>query len=255
MKKLLLLPLLLLSAIAGAQKTSGIITYERRLNLNQDQFKGSNLPEGFAEMISKENKILKVLYFTAEASLFENSTEKPKASEYSEGNMMLRSAGQPDEKVFTDIKNKKKTEQKDLMGRLFLIKDEAVPASKWKTTGRQKKILGMACMEAVLIENKADKNAQPVIAWYTTAIPVSSGPEGMGGLPGMILELSLNGTMVFSATRLDAIDSKMIKHIQAPAKGRQVTAKEFERISDEKIKEMQQQFGGSGNVIIRTEKR
>lgn len=258
MKKLLLLPLLLLIACSGkAQQQSGIITYERKLTFNKEELKNSNLPEGFAEMIMEGKKAQKLLYFTPDASLFENNTEvSDKDSEYTDGNMMIRASGwEPDEKVFVDLKNKKRTEQKDLMGKQFLIKDEPLQAAKWKTTGRQKKILGYACMEAVNVEKDADGKENKTTAWYTTAIPVASGPEGVTGLPGMILEILFSENISYTAIKVTALDPKMTNHIKPPVKGKKATAKEFEALSRQKIKEMEQQMESSGPFMIKTERK
>lgn len=258
MKKLLLLPLLLLLACSGkAQQQSGIITYERKLSLSKKDFENSNLPEGFAEMIAQGNKVQKLLYFSPEATLFENNTDVPaNEHEYTEGNMMIRSGGmEPDEKVFVDLKNKKTTEQKDLMGKLFLIKEEPLQTLKWKTTGRQKKIMGFSCLEAVSVSKDSDGKESKTIAWYTTAIPVSSGPEGLSGLPGMILEASLGETITYTAIRVNPPDQKKTGHIKPPVKGKKITAKEFETLSRQKMKELEAQMGGNGPVIIKTERR
>ncbi len=256
MKKLLLFPLLLIACSGKAQQESGTITYERRLSFNKEELKNSNLPEGFAEMIMEGKKTQKVLYYTPDASLFENNTEVPdKESEYTDGNMMIRaSSWEPDEKVFVDLKNKKKTEQKDLMGKQFLIKDEPLPTFKWKTTGRQKKILGYACMEAISVVKDSEGAESKITAWYTTAIPVASGPEGISGLPGMVLEVSLSDNIAYTAIKVNALDAKKISYIQAPVKGKKTTAKEFEALSREKMKEMEAQMGSGGPFIIKTER-
>ncbi|MCY1536558.1 GLPGLI family protein [compost metagenome] len=250
MKKLLLLPLLLMSGLAMAQQTLGMITYERKVFIDKRQFEGSNLPEGLADIIPAEQKSLKTLYFTPDATLYENSTVKiGEVQEYTEGNMMFRAVGaEPDEKVYTDIKNQKKTEQKDLMGKQFIVQSESLPASKWKTTGRQKKILGMPCMEAAMMD---EHGQYQIKAWYTTAIPVSSGPDGMSGLPGMIMELSIGETMLIAAVKIEPMDAKMLTHIKPPIKGKKVTAKEYDAIMQKKLAEMEQQFKGEGNVIFK----
>ena len=253
MKKLLLLPFLLFTTLANAQQTLGKITYENKLFIDKAQFANSNLPEGFADAFPSERKTMKVLYFTPDATLYENGTKSTAdQQEYSEGNMTFRMVEQePDEKVYTDIKGRKKTEQRDLMGKQFLVQSEALPATKWKTTGRQKKILGLPCMESTMMD---ETGKYQIKAWYTTAIPVSSGPEGMSGLPGMIMELSVGERQIITAVKIDSIDAKTLIHIKPPAKGKKVTAAEYDRIEQQKIAEMEQQFKGGGNVIFKVEK-
>jgi len=60
----------------------------------------------------------------------------------------------------------------------------------------------------MLIEMKAETTdtikGQTIHAWFTDAIPMSGGPEGFGGLPGMILEIDINdGDAVTYATSVD----------------------------------------------------
>ncbi|RQO31125.1 hypothetical protein DBR32_10500 [Taibaiella sp. KBW10] len=254
MKKLLVLPFLLLTGIAMAQQTLGMITYESKVFIDKKQLENSNLPAGIADMLPSEKKSMKVLYFTPEATLYENSNMKREESdEYKEGNGMVRIVSQePDEKIYTDLKLQKQTEQKDLMGKMFLVQRTSIPASKWKATGRQKKILGMPCMEATMMD---DSGKYQVMAWYTTAIPVSSGPNGKSGLPGMIMELSIGETMQITAVDINTIDAKMLTKVKEPTKGKKVTDTEFEAIEQKKIAEMQQQFGGNGNVIFKVQGR
>ena len=257
MKRLLILPLILLTGMAAAQQTSGIITYERKLSLDKKNFENSNLPVGFTDML-KEQKSQKVLYFSPDATLYENGKEQA-AEEYSEGNVNVQFKNQEaEEKVFTDIKNNRKTEQKDLMGKQFLIESKLLSSSQWKMTGRQKKILNMPCMEAVMIKNdKAiDGVEQPEItAWYTSSIPVSSGPMGMNGLPGMIMELSIGDNLLFTAVKVDPLDAKKLNHIQAPTKGKKITSEAYHAVAKKKMEELKRKFGGEGNVIFKVEQR
>lgn len=253
MRKLLLLPLLLVNYLAMAQQTIGMITYESKVFINKEQFANSNLPEGLADIIPAEKKSLKVLYFTPDATLYESSSIKPAESqEYTEGNRVFRMVGQePDEKIYLDMKNQKKTEQKDLMGKQFIVQSESLPPSKWKTTGRQKKILGMPCMEATMMDETGKYN---IVAWYTTAIPVSSGPNGINGLPGMIMELSVGDNILITAVKVEPSDAGMLTRIKPPVKGRKVTANEYKQIEQKKLAEMEQQFKGGGHIIIKAKR-
>ena len=66
----------------------------------------------------------------------------------------------------------------------------------------------------------------------------------------MILKLDRNdGEIIIEAknVELKKLDKKAIK---APKKGKKVTQEEFEKIRDEKIKEMEAEMGGGGNRII-----
>ncbi|MNL59368.1 hypothetical protein D3C87_1830940 [compost metagenome] len=103
-------------------------------------------------------------------------------------------------------------------------------------------------MEAAMMD---EHGQYQIKAWYTTAIPVSSGPDGMSGLPGMIMELSIGETMLIAAVKIEPMDAKMLTHIKPPIKGKKVTAKEYDAIMQKKLAEMEQQFKGEGNVIFK----
>lgn len=243
MKAIFLMPVVLLAAPLWAQQTSGTIVYEQIITMD---ISGQNLPEGMAALIPKEQKMEKVLYFSPEATLYENSEKgnDAKKEEYKQDDMEIRiERNMPDEKTYTDIKNKQVVAQKDLMGRLFLVSKDSEPG-KWKFTGRQKKILDLPCMEAVDVSGE-----DTVVAWYTTGIPVQAGPGDISGLPGMVLEANMGKLIHLVAKRIEN-DAEAVKKIKAPTKGKKISAADFEKLQKEKQEEMQKQFGGKGNVII-----
>jgi GLPGLI family protein len=89
-----------------------------------------------------------------------------------------------------------------------------------------------------------------LVAWFTPQIPVATGPGSISGLPGMILKLDRNDgerVVVATSVELKEIEKKTLK---APKKGKKVTQEEFQKIQDEKMKEMEEEFGGSGSRII-----
>ena len=68
------------------------------------------------------------------------------------------------------------------MGKEFLVK-QPLNDFKWKIVMEQKMIKGYPCMKA-----QKEDSLYVVEAWFSSQIPVSSGPKGLYGLPGMILE-------------------------------------------------------------------
>lgn len=245
MKTLILLTATLFSAPAFAQHTAGTIRFEEKITFD---LKSEEIPENMRAFVPKEQKSSKVLYFNAGQSLYENSkaAKEDEPEEYEQGGIKIRmDRNRPDEKVFVDFKTRERVAQRDLMGRMFLVKDNISP-EKWKFTNRQKNILDMPCQEA-WYSNGEDS----VTAWYTTAIPVAGGPRDFAGLPGMILELNLGSTISIKATDVD-YKEEVTQKIKAPTKGKAVTNEEYEKLAKAKQEELQQQFGGKGNVIIKT---
>jgi GLPGLI family protein len=237
------------TVLAVSAQTTGKITYNEKVKL-EIRLEGGD--QTLLNSLPKERTSQGALSFTADAALY----EKVKKAENSDINQTTEDGGQvmikmqePDDKFYLDLKEKKKTEQRDFMGRIFLVESE-MKSQAWKLTEKQKSILNYSCQEATLADTS--KN---VSAWFTSAIPVSAGPNGYANLPGMILEvIEDSGRVVMTAAKVELIaveNSVLIK----PTKGKKVTKPEFEKIVAEKRKEMAEQYGGSGNMIIKIEDR
>jgi len=230
-----------------AQK-SGRIIYEQKSKLNID------IDDEHADAlrdIPKEHITTKELLFDSIASIFQKDPGKNKDeaihNETEKGAMIIR-MDEPDDKMYCDLVGKKRIEQRDFMSRTFLI-EIPFSASNWKLTGNQKKILDYTCQEAILQDTM-----RKVTAWFTPEIPVSTGPNGVCNLPGLVLAAEFKGgEMTFEAksVELTPIDQKKIVR---PKEGKKVTRDEFNTIVMEKQKEMEEQGEGNGNVIIRIKK-
>jgi GLPGLI family protein len=142
----------------------------------------------------------------------------------------------------------------ELMGKVFLIKDNLV-AYDWELTGETKNIGIYTCYKAVyereeesieinmidgeVKEEKVTKKTT-LVAWYTTDVPVSNGPNNYGGLPGLILEVN-DGDLTIVCSEL-VLNPKKVKEIIEPVKGKIVARKKFEDIAKEKTKEMMDRY-------------
>lgn len=240
---------LLLFSAACAQDNNGTVSYNHITRFGDVRLE--EVPAELAAFIPKENTAKATLYFTPQTSLYQTEEEKPKESEYnsSSENIHIKiasSSSSGGQIVYTDLAGKKITEQRSFMGKKFLISG---PSDKlrWKMTGRQKTLLGYPVQEAVAIGDK-----DTITAWFAPGVPVSSGPIGLSGLPGMILEASVGQMTSLVATAVNIGD--VAGKIQAPTKGKQVTNEQFLKIVKEKEEELNQESGGHGSrkVIIRT---
>jgi len=245
MKKLIVALLISLPFLIMAQ-TQGVIQYEETISLQID------LPEGmeeFKSQIPNSQKNKMDLTFTEEVALYEpaKSNEEPQdvtmGSE--EGGMMMKMKfDMPENKTFTNITEGTMVEKQDFMGKKFLITGD-VEKYKWKLTGEQEKVLDYVCQKATYQDSTRN-----LVAWFTPQIPVATGPGSISGLPGMVLKLDRNdGEMVVVATSIELKEIEK-KTLKAPKKGKKVSQEEFQKIQDEKMKEMEEEFGGSGSSVI-----
>jgi len=123
-----------------------------------------------------------------------------------------------------DYKNEKVLDWIETLDKKFVIKD-ALPKNKWKILNEIKEIEGYLCMKAETFDSIRNRT---IYAWYTDAIPFNGGPEGFGGLPGLILQLDMNdGECMITATKIDL--AKPIEKLPIPKKikGKEVTMAEF----------------------------
>ena len=121
-----------------------------------------------------------------------------------------------------NLKEKTITQQRVLGGGLFVIKDKE-PAYKWKILNELREVAGYLCFKAETIDSL--KN-QTIHAWFTNEVPIASGPEGFGGLPGMILMIDINnGTAIIEATSVNLKDANI--ELPKKIKGKTITFDEY----------------------------
>ena len=90
---------------------------------------------------------------------------------------------------------------------------------------------------------EAPKEIQ-VTAWYAPEIPISQGPDNYWGLPGLILEVSDEKTVILCSKIV--MNTKDKKEIKEPGKGKVVSQKEFDEVMLKKMEELQQMSPNGG---------
>ncbi|MCC4214175.1 GLPGLI family protein [Leeuwenhoekiella parthenopeia] len=124
--------------------------------------------------------------------------------------------------------------QKEFAGDTYLVTRNNID---WVLTKESQKIDDFVCYKAVsnrIIKNSEGTFKLQVIAWYSPEIPVPFGPDGYGGLPGLILQLQNNGITTF-LKRIIFSDNKEI-NILKPSKGIKMSENEYEEIVAEVYK-------------------
>lgn len=224
----------------------GSIRYNATMQLNIE------LPPGMEEMaaqIPKSRTTGRMLYFTESAALLKDAPE-PETDESGpveiggDGFRFRMDTRRPDDETYYDFDAGTSIQKTDFLGRTFRINGD-MEEYRWRLTGEQSEYLGYACQKAV-----AEQDSSMVEAWFTTEIPVSAGPAGLTGLPGMILVASFDdGERTYTATEVD-LETEVRSMIAPPKGGREVSRDEYDAIVEEKMQEMNATRGSGGNRIM-----
>lgn len=183
MRTQIFISLLMLSSIPGlAQDTgavkfihAGTIEYERKENI-RNEFEGQG---EFAEEYKKNMAEYKTtyfnLYFSGPTSLFEPGRDAPGAPNF-------WSMPGSSNTIYADRATGLAVSQKEFSGTTVLVSD-SLRKAHWRITSDTRMIAGFECHRATTVI----LDTVFVVAFYTDEILTPSGPESMGGLPGMIL--------------------------------------------------------------------
>ena len=217
MKKIIVLVVLLSTGIIYAQNFQGKATYKtsRKSNVNLGNDKNSQITDEmraqFQARLRKMNQKTFILEFDKTTSLYKEEEKlnapnlKPKGTRVVVMNLGGSGKGSI---YYKNIKDKSFAKQTEIMGKVFLVKDQ-LPKYDWKMTTEVKNIGKYTCYKATYTEEvenkkmsfvngemkeKVTKETKVTTAWYTLEIPISNGPDDYQGLPGLILELTTGKT-------------------------------------------------------------
>jgi GLPGLI family protein len=258
MKKILLASCAIFSAtLLIAQQKEGKVTYERVVQM---QIRIGGLSDEQQSMLPRTRKDNFELSFGNNQSLWKQAEkEMEDDGGMGGGGIQIRTfGGGSDDVVYNNFETGKRTEQREMFEKKFII-DDSINSLKWKMTNETKSILNHNCMKATTtqisqrtmmtmdngkMERKEVSDTSLIVAWFATDIPVSAGPaEYQGQLPGLILEMDVsNGRQTFRATDVSAkVDLAVIK---APTGKKHYTRAEFNKERDKMLEEMQKNNGG-----------
>lgn len=206
------------------------------------------------------------LFFQGDISLYKERQQELTADEVNNEQSMFARWKPAHDEVYLNLDEKRRVVTKDFMGKAFLIKDD-LKNYEWKVTGKQEMIAGYPSMQAI----HEDTNVT-IEAWFTPQIPVSIGPQGLNGLPGLITKASYklvakevkndstpergrmrrmmrmmqnNGGNLTVTLKEISFDEPSKSDIREPKKGKVVSSEEeYNKIIEERVKEMQQMRGG-----------
>lgn len=120
--------------------------------------------------------------------------------------------------VYIDYKKRISISQKPVFEETFLVED-SLSKIKWKITSDIRTIAGFDCRKAVGILN----DSIAIFAFYTDELMVNGGPEGIQGLPGMILGMGIPRLhATWFATKVEVNGVNMSK-VNPATKGKKLT--------------------------------
>ena len=206
------------------------------------------VPEGWEDMVPEVQTGTVLLLFSPSASLMipvpEDGERASRASDRRQGRLdrlKRRSASRGDQEVVRDTwvsyAEGAAVETREFMGRNFRIAGPS-PSYAWRIASDQAEHLGRLVIKAT-----AEHDSTSIEAWFTPEIAIPGGPASYGGLPGMILVLSVDGGRIqYFATEiaLGDVDAGVIR---APENGDEVSREEYERIVEDKLNELEQLYG------------
>lgn len=142
--------------------------------------------------------------------------------------------------IYMDMDTKTSVSQENILDRTFLIK-ETIKTYDWNITTENKEIINKKCTKATLKENPT------IVAWFTSEIPVSFGPMGYYGLPGLILQLE---TPSKNYIIQEISVSKENISIKAPDKDKEISREDFDALKKKKQESLGINKGNGSKVKI-----
>ncbi len=244
MKNLFVIIALFVTIQLSTAQSSGIISY---ISTQKLEIKMDDMPEGvdLSGMLPTSRSATKELIFNKNESVYIDGKEEVEDTEFTSDDgsfKMVIMESDVESRLYNNYKTKLRVSQEDFMGKAFVI-NETSPKYNWKLTKEKIKFLGYECTKATTT-NEEDEE---IVAWFAPAIKTQAGPDGYGQLPGAILMFSLdNGKIEIKATK---VDLKEVDKIEIPDDGKEVTGEEYEKIVEEKMKEMAKEYGGNGTIL------
>lgn len=257
-----------------AQDFQGKAVYQSKTQVNFD-FGNRNIPEDrkkeMMERIKKANEKTFILSFDKTASIYkeEEKLEQPGERGGGRGPRFGAMAG-TDGDLYKNIKEQRYLIKNELLGKIFLIDDE-LETLEWEMGAESRKIGNYTAFKATATKTikrpnmsaifrrpgrggqdneEKEKEAEftikevEIVAWYTPEIPINQGPGLYWGLPGLILAVNDDITTIVCSEITMNPSEKM--EIKAPSKGKKVSQAEYDEISQEKMKEMRENFRNRG---------
>jgi GLPGLI family protein len=219
-----------------------------------------------------------ILNFNKTASIYKEEEKLEASTQAGGGFRMMSSFAGGGGTFYKNVKDKQYSNDKEFMGKEFLVKD-SLTSLAWKMEAETRVIGGYTCYKATAVKKPSAtdfRNMRPrkedadkkegvnpaddkktnfldavevpkeivITAWYTPEIPVSQGPEGYWGLPGLILEVNDGRTIILCSKIV--LNPKDKVEIKAVTKGKVISQKEYDEAVMKKMEEFREMNQGRG---------
>jgi len=250
----------------NAQDFQGMAVYQTKSKISID-LASSGIPADRIKMIEErmKNQLEKtfILTFNKSASIYKEEQKLEQNNGSGRGMRFMMMGGRATGDYYKNTKTKSSTKENEFSGKNFLIKDSLI-SYEWKMEQETKMIGQNLCFKATTVvempvrqtnfrfgrgndnNKEEEKEEEPkmelviVTAWYTLDIPVNHAPGDYWGLPGLILEVSYGDTNIM-CTKI-VMNPKEKSEISESTKGKVVSQEEYDKIIEEKMKEMRERF-------------
>jgi len=272
-KVVLISSFLLMGFLAKGQEFKGKADYfskriqSKKIEANKATGEKQMSPEmdkAFQEAMKKASEKQYTLSFSKAECLYEEVEQLEKPEAQATGGVSIKIAFSGEGKKYLNLKENKSITEDEIFGKEFLI---VGPLEKpdWKLVNETKKIGEYNCFKAELIIQVTEKQKEEykeflkkeeskpslfkmeepkdktIVAWYTPEIPVSFGPKNYWGLPGLILEINEEESIILCSKV--TLSTKEKSKIKVPNTGEKVTQKKFDEIQKKKMDSMKNEDG------------
>jgi GLPGLI family protein len=220
--------------------------------------------KAFQDAMKKASEKQYTLSFNKTECLYEEQEQLEKPEAPAAGGISFSVSFSGGGKKYLNVKDKNSIVEDEIFGKEFLIV-EPLEKPDWKLVNETKKIGDYNCYKAELLVPVTEKQRKDyeeflkkeetkpslfkmeepkdkvITAWYTPEIPVGFGPNNYWGLPGLILEINEDETIILCSKV--TLSNKEKSKIKVPNTGEKVTQKKFDEIQKKKMDSMKNEDG------------
>lgn len=259
-------------------KAVATYTAQTKVNIKMDSAKTAKMNSDpiykqIMEGLSKPSNQNYQLVFTQTESSYDEIKQLAKPKKPTNGvSVSFTASGGVASNIYKDLTAGEYVKKDQIMGKDFIITDK-LPTYDWQLHNETKKIGNFTCYKATYVpesdelvekeEESSDENKKTglldmafsdydptITAWYTPEVQVSNGPGDFQGLPGLIMEVKQDNTIILLTSLL--INPEASFKLKVPKGGKKINQKDFDALQKKKMDEMQKNQGrdnGSFQVI------